>query len=49
VHVGKYRFDRFWRNARTFATHDPTDAKEVWVGDWYVNGTEPPPVAMLRV
>ena len=45
----KYRLDRFWRNARTFSTHDPTDAKEVWVGDWYLSGKEPPLVAMLRV
>ena len=47
--AGKYRFDRFWRNARTFSTHDPTDAKEVWIGDWYLNGKEPPFIAMLRV
>lgn len=44
-----YRFDRFWRNARTFATHDPIDAKQVWVGDWYLSGKEPPFAAMLRV
>ncbi|MER7205755.1 acyl-CoA dehydrogenase family protein [Streptosporangium sp. NPDC020072] len=47
--ANKYRFDRFWRNARTFATHDPTDAKEVWIGDWYLTGKEPPMAAMLRV
>ncbi|MER7132947.1 acyl-CoA dehydrogenase family protein [Streptosporangium saharense] len=46
---GRYGFDRFWRNARTFATHDPTDAKEVWIGDWYLTGKEPPMAAMLRV
>lgn len=45
----RYRFDRFWRNARTFSLHDPTDAKEVWIGDWYLTGKEPPLVAMLRV
>lgn len=45
----KYRFDRFWRNARTFSTHDSTDAKEVWIGDWYLSGKEPPFIAMLRV
>lgn len=45
----KYRFDRFWRNAATFSTHDPTDAKSVWVGDYYLNGTPPPIAAMLRV
>ena len=47
--AGKYRFDRFWRNARNFSTHDPTDAKEVWIGDWHLNGKEPPFIAMLRV
>jgi len=47
--AGRYRFDRFWRNARTFATHDSTDAKEIWVGDWYLSGKEPPVAAMLRV
>jgi alkylation response protein AidB-like acyl-CoA dehydrogenase len=47
--ANKYRFDRFWRNARTFATHDSTDAKEVWLGDWYLSGKEPPMAAMLRV
>jgi alkylation response protein AidB-like acyl-CoA dehydrogenase len=45
----RYRFDRFWRNARTFSTHDPTDAKDVWIGDWHLTGKEPPLVAMLRV
>ena len=47
--ANRYRFDRFWRNARTFATHDSTDAKEVWVGDWYLSGKLPPMAAMLRV
>lgn len=28
---GKFGLDRFWRNARTFASHDPTDAKNVYV------------------
>lgn len=45
----RYGFDRFWRNARTFSTHDPTDAKELWIGDWYLHGQEPPTVAMLRL
>ncbi|MBY8858269.1 hypothetical protein K7711_17445 [Nocardia sp. CA2R105] len=45
----RYRFDRFWRNARTFSLHDPTDAKEVWVGDYHLTGAEPPMVARLRV
>lgn len=29
-----YRYDRFWRNARTFASHDPLDAKAVAVGKY---------------
>ena len=33
----KYRFDRFWRNARTFASHDPSDAKAVFVGEHELN------------
>jgi alkylation response protein AidB-like acyl-CoA dehydrogenase len=45
----RYRFDRFWRNARTFSLHDPTDAKQVWVGDYHLTGAEPPMVARLRV
>ena len=47
--ASRYRFDRFWRNARTISTHDSTDAKEVWVGDWYLGGKSPPMVAALRV
>jgi len=47
--AAKYGFDRFWRNARTFSTHDPTDAKEVWIGDWYLSGKAPPHVSMIRV
>jgi alkylation response protein AidB-like acyl-CoA dehydrogenase len=43
-----YRFDRFWRNARTFATHDSTDAKQVWVG-LAPQRHQPPPLSMLRV
>lgn len=34
--------DRHWRNARTVATHNPFIYKARIVGDWEVNGTEPP-------
>lgn len=34
--------DRHWRNARTVATHNPIIYKAKVVGDWTINGTEPP-------
>ena len=34
--------DRHWRNARTVATHNPLIYKEKIIGDWAINGTEPP-------
>ncbi len=34
--------DRHWRNARTVATHNPLIYKEKVIGDWVINGTEPP-------
>lgn len=45
----KYRLDRFWRNARTFASHDPTDAKNIYVGLYEVTGELPPLSAFLRI
>lgn len=33
--------DRFWRNARTAASHNPVAFKQRIVGDWAVNGTPP--------
>ncbi|MBB5512555.1 alkylation response protein AidB-like acyl-CoA dehydrogenase [Neomicrococcus aestuarii] len=36
--------DRYWRNARTVATHNPYIYKARVNGDWAVNGTEPPTV-----
>ncbi len=36
------QLDRHWRNARTAASHNPVIYKERVVGDWHVNGTEPP-------
>lgn len=35
------QLDRFWRNARTAASHNPLIYKEKVIGDWVVNGTEP--------
>ncbi len=34
--------DRHWRNARTVASHNPVIYKARIVGDWHINGTEPP-------
>jgi len=33
--------DRFWRNARTVATHNPVAFKARSVGDFFINGTVP--------
>jgi alkylation response protein AidB-like acyl-CoA dehydrogenase len=40
---GRYRFDRFWRNARTLTLHDPLDYKVREVGDYALNGRYPTP------
>lgn len=34
--------DRHWRNARAVASHNPIIYKERIVGDWRINGSEPP-------
>jgi alkylation response protein AidB-like acyl-CoA dehydrogenase len=34
--------DRHWRNARTVSSHNPVAFKARIVGDWLVNGAEPP-------
>ena len=36
------RLDRHWRNVRTAASHNPIIYKERIIGDWEINGTEPP-------
>lgn len=36
------QLDRHWRNARTAASHNPLIYKERIIGDWEVNGSEPP-------
>ncbi|MFD7923793.1 acyl-CoA dehydrogenase family protein [Streptomyces sp. NPDC059740] len=44
-----YRLDRYWRNARTFASHDPTDAKSVYVGGYEFGGHLPPLSTIIRL
>ena len=34
--------DRYWHNARTRASHNPCIYKDRIVGDYAVNGTNPP-------
>jgi alkylation response protein AidB-like acyl-CoA dehydrogenase len=41
--AAKYRFDRFWRNARTLTLHDPLDYKVREVGDFALNSRYPTP------
>lgn len=36
------QLDRHWRNARTASSHNPVIYKKRIIGDWHVNGTEPP-------
>ncbi|GAB2671928.1 SfnB family sulfur acquisition oxidoreductase [Saccharopolyspora gloriosae] len=43
-----HRYDRFWRNARTFASHDPTDAKNVYIGGYELTGHLPPLSTIIR-
>ena len=38
----KYRFDRFWRNARTLTLHDPVSYKAREVGAYYLTGERAP-------
>ncbi len=37
-----YRLNRFWRSARTFSVHDPTDVKYLAVGSYELTGQLPP-------
>jgi alkylation response protein AidB-like acyl-CoA dehydrogenase len=39
--ANKYRFDRFWRNARTWSTHDSIDAKKALIGEYELSGEFP--------
>jgi alkylation response protein AidB-like acyl-CoA dehydrogenase len=40
------RLDRYWRNARTLASHNPTIQRERAIGDYWLNGT--PPVGVIQ-
>lgn len=39
------RFDRYWRNVRTFTLHDPIDYKVRDVGNWALNHELPTPTS----
>ncbi|MDR7277378.1 acyl-CoA dehydrogenase family protein [Catenuloplanes atrovinosus] len=39
--ANRYRFDRYWRNARAFASHDSLDAKMAFIGAYEVSGSLP--------
>jgi alkylation response protein AidB-like acyl-CoA dehydrogenase len=39
----RHSLDRYWRNARTLASHNPRIYKDRIVGDFGVNGAVPPP------
>ena len=41
--AGKYGFDRYWRNIRTFTLHDPVDYKVQDIGNWVLNEQLPNP------
>jgi len=43
----KLELDRHWRNARTVSSHNPLIYKARIVGDWRINGTEPPYVWLI--
>ena len=40
--LAKHNFDRYWRNARTHTVHDPVRWKYRAVGDYWLNGINPP-------
>ena len=40
--ANKYRFDRFWRNARTLSVHDGIDQKLQSIGTYELTGKTPP-------
>lgn len=39
--ASKYRLDRFWRNARTYGSHDSVDAKNAFIGSYELSGQMP--------
>jgi SfnB family sulfur acquisition oxidoreductase len=40
--LAKHNFDRYWRNARTHTVHDPIRWKYRAIGDYWLNGVNPP-------
>jgi SfnB family sulfur acquisition oxidoreductase len=38
----QYGLDRYWRNARTHTVHDPVRWKYRFIGDYWLNGINPP-------
>lgn len=38
----KYNYNRHWRNARTHTLHDPVRWKYIGIGNYYLNGVNPP-------
>jgi len=40
--LAKHNLDRHWRNARTHTLHDPVRWKYAIVGNYYLNGVNPP-------
>jgi SfnB family sulfur acquisition oxidoreductase len=40
--LGKYNYDRHWRNARVHTLHDPVRWKYFAIGDYELNGRPPP-------
>jgi SfnB family sulfur acquisition oxidoreductase len=40
--LAEYNLDRHWRNARTHTLHDPVRWKYFHVGNYYLNGVNPP-------
>jgi alkylation response protein AidB-like acyl-CoA dehydrogenase len=40
--LAEYNLDRHWRNARTHTLHDPVRWKYAILGDYFLNGKNPP-------
>jgi alkylation response protein AidB-like acyl-CoA dehydrogenase len=40
--LAEHNLDRHWRNARTHTLHDPVRWKIHAVGNYYLNGIQPP-------
>jgi alkylation response protein AidB-like acyl-CoA dehydrogenase len=47
--ANRFRLDRFWRNARTFGSHDSIDAKNAFVGAFELAGALPAIPDYIRV